>query len=403
MVPKNNDTLEPVQPTPDSKPEGTSVKAPKGSSKADPTMKHPDATAASVPEQAAPKDKKLTAPGQDEAMPKAAPKDATATGPKAEAPAPDAAPEPVEPKAPRNWRPLATKIAVAAVALAAIVVLVFGVLIYAYQSESPVVNAVAKIIPYPAARVNGTFVSYSDYLFQLNANKRGYLQNAKLNNQPAVDFSSAAGKKIVRQFHTASIDKIKSDAITAQLAADKKVKVTDKDVDTLIGQLYKNYGGKATLLKTLKDIYGWDINDLRRVVGRQLLEQKLSEKVTSDPAIDKLAKDKATDVAKKVKDGGDFAALAKQYSQASDAAAGGDLGTFTKGQVSDEIQKAVDALPVDGVSDPVKGQYGYEIIKVTEKTADNAKASHILIKTIDFSDYMSQQIKKAKFKQYIKA
>lgn len=402
-MPKNNDKLEPVQQASESKSEVAPIKAPKGSSKAEPSVKHPDATAASVPDKTDTKaDKPLTSV-RSETMPKAVVKDAAVTAPKPEVAASEVATEPVEPKAPRNWRPLATKIAAAAVALAAVVVLVFGVLIYAYQSESPVVYAVAKIIPYPAARVNGTFVSYSDYLFQLNANKRGYLQNAKLNNQPAVDFNSAAGKKIVRQFHTASIEKVKSDAITAQLAADKKVKVTDKDVDTLIGQLYKNYGGKATLLKTLKDIYGWDINDLRRVVGRQLLEQKLSEKVTSDPVIDKLAKDKAADVAKKVKDGGDFAALAKQYSQASDAAAGGDLGTFTKGQVSDEIQKAVDALPVDGVSDPIKDQYGYEIIKVTEKNADNAKASHILIKTIDFSDYMSQQIKKAKFKQYIKA
>ncbi len=306
-------------------------------------------------------------------------------------------------KLPHNWRPLAIKVAAALVAVFAVATIIFGVLIYGYRSESPVVYGAAKVIPFPVANVNGHFVSYADYLFQLNANKRGYQQNAKLNNQPAVDFKTTEGKKILTQFHTSSLEKVKSDAVVAQLAAQKKIKVTDKDVSTLIDQLYKNYGGKDTLLKTLKDIYGWDINDLKKVVRNQLLEQKLSEKVTSDPVIDAQAKSKAADVAKKVKDGGDFAALAKQYSQASDAASGGDLGTFTKGQVSDEIQKSVDALPVGGVSDPVKDQYGYEIIKVTEKTADNAKASHILIKTIDFNDYMSQQIKKAKYKAYIKA
>ena len=304
---------------------------------------------------------------------------------------------------PTNWRSLATKIVAGLVAVFALVVIIFGVLIYGYHSESPIVAAVANVIPFPVSSVNGHFVSYGDYLFQLNANKRGYQQNAKLNNQPAADFKSSEGKKILTQFHTSSLEKVKSDAVVEQLAAEKKVKITNKDVDNLINQLYKNYGGKDTLLKTLKDIYGWNINDLKKVVRKQLLEQKLSEKVTSDPVIDAQAKTKAADVAKKVKDGGDFAALAKQYSQASDAASGGDLGSFTKGQVSDEIQKTVDALPVDGVSDPVKDQYGYEIIKVTEKTGDTAKASHILIKTIDFTDYMSQQIKKAKYKQYIKA
>lgn len=306
-------------------------------------------------------------------------------------------------KLPRNWRPLATKVAAGLVAVFALVLIVFGVLIYGYHSESPIVYGVAKVIPFPVSSVNGNFVSYGDYLFQLNANKRGYQQNAKLNNQPAADFKTTEGKKILTQFHTASLEKVKSDAVVAQLAAQKKVKVTDKDVTTLIDTLYKNYGGKDTLLKTLKDIYGWDLNDLKKVVRKQLLEQKLSEKVTSDPVIDAQAKAKAADVAKKVKDGGDFAAIAKQYSQASDAASGGDLGTFSKGQVSDEIQKAVDALPVGGVSDLVKDQYGYEIIKVTEKTGDTAKASHILIKTIDFTDYMSQQIKNAKYKAYIKA
>jgi len=304
---------------------------------------------------------------------------------------------------PRNWRPLLTKVATGLVAVLALAVIIFGVLIYGYRSESPVVYAVAKVLPFPVSNVNGHFVSYGDYLFQLNANKRGYQQNAKLNNQPAADFKSTEGKKILTQFHTSSLEKVKSDAIVAQLAAQKKVKITNKDVDALITQLYKNYGGKDTLLKTLKDIYGWDLNDLKKVVRKQLMEQKLSEKVTSDPVIDAQAKSKAADVAKKIKDGGDFAAIAKQYSQASDAASGGDLGTFSKGQVSDEIQKAVDALPVGGVSDLVKGQYGYEIIKVTEKTGDTAKASHILIKTIDFTDYMSQQIKNAKYKAYIKA
>ena len=305
------------------------------------------------------------------------------------------------PRGPRAWKSIVIKAVSAVIAVLALVVIIFGILIYGYKSESPVVYAVAKVIPYPVASVNGHFVSYADYLFQLNANKRGYQQNAKLNNQPAVDYKTAEGKKILAQFHSSSIDKVKSDAVVAQLAASKKVAVTDKDVNNLVDQLYKNYGGKDTLLKTLKDIYGWDLTDLKGVVRKQLLEQKLSEKVSSDPVVDTQAKAKATDVAGKVKAGGDFAALAKQYSQASDAASGGDLGSFTKGQVSDEIQKTVDALPVGGVSDPVKDQYGYEIIKVTDKSGDAAKASHILIKTVDFTDYVNQQIKQAKYKQYI--
>jgi foldase protein PrsA len=303
----------------------------------------------------------------------------------------------------RNLKSTIIKVTAAVVALLAVVVVVFGVLIYVYKSESPIVKAVAKVVPYPVQRVNGSFVSYSDYLFEVDANKRAYQNNAKLNSQPAVDFNSADGKKLVTQIKQHSLDKLESDTVMAQLASQKKVKVTDKEVNDLVNQLYQRYGGKDTLLKTLKDIYGWNLGDLKQVVRKQLLAKDVEEKVTSDPAVDAAAKAKAQDVLKKVKDGGDFADLAKKNSQASDAASGGDLGFFTKGQLPDNLQAAAEALQPGQVSDVVKTQYGYEIIKVIEKKDDGSiHAQHILTKTVDFNDYFQNELKKAKVNKYIK-
>ncbi len=208
------------------------------------------------------------------------------------------------PAAPRNIRGTIIKVAAVVVALLAVVVLVFGVLVYVYRSESPVTKSVSEYVPYPAERVNGRFVSYYDYLFEVDANKRAYENNAKLNNQPAVDFKSEEGKKLVVQIKQHALEKLQSDALVAQLASEKKVKVTDKEIDELIKQLYERYGGKDTLMKTLNQIYGWDLSDLKKVVYKQLLAKNLEEKVTSDPAVDAQAKAKAQDVLKKVKDGG---------------------------------------------------------------------------------------------------
>jgi foldase protein PrsA len=303
----------------------------------------------------------------------------------------------------RNLKSTAIKVTAAVVALVAVVVVVFGVLIYAYKSESPVVAAVAQVIPYPVERVNGHLVSYSDYLFEVDANKRAYQNNAKLNGQPAVDFKSADGKKLVTQIKQHSLEKLQGDALVVQLAKQKKVKVTDKEVNDLINQLYTRYGGKDTLLKTLKDIYGWDLNDLKQVVRKQLLAKNLEEKITSDPAVDAAAKSKAQGVLKQVKDGGDFTEVAKKNSQASDAASGGDLGFFTKGQLPDNLQAAAEALQPGQVSDVVKTDYGYEVIKVVEKKDDGSiHAQHILIKTVDFNEYFQGEQKKAKINTYIK-
>jgi hypothetical protein len=117
-----------------------------------------------------------------------------------------------------NLKSTIIKVTSVVVALLAVVVIVFGVLIYAYKSESPAVATVAQVVPYPALQVNGRFVSYHDYLFEVDANKRAYQNNAKLNNQPAVDFNSDDGKKLVKQIKEHAIEKLKSDALVAQLA-----------------------------------------------------------------------------------------------------------------------------------------------------------------------------------------
>jgi parvulin-like peptidyl-prolyl isomerase len=152
----------------------------------------------------------------------------------------------------------------------------------------------------------------------------------------------------------------------------------------------------------LNQIYGWDLNDLKKVVRQQLLAQKLQQKVTSDPKAAAAAKATADDVLSKIKGGADFATLAKQKSQSSDASNGGDMGSVTKDQVPAELWTAASALQPGQVSDVVKDQYGYVIIKVVDKPDDNTiHAQEILIKTTDFNDYFSAQLKKAKIKKYI--
>jgi parvulin-like peptidyl-prolyl isomerase len=86
---------------------------------------------------------------------------------------------------------------------------------------------------------------------------------------------------------------------------------------------------------------------------------------------------KAEDLRKKIVDGADFATLAKAESDdAGSAAKGGALGTFKHGQMVGPFDQAAFSLPVGQVSEPVKTQFGYHIIKVTSrnsKTFDEAK------------------------------
>ena len=77
----------------------------------------------------------------------------------------------------------------------------------------------------------------------------------------------------------------------------------------------------------------------------------------------------AETVLAKVKAGGDFAALAKQYSEDGSKDAGGDLDFFGKGAMVPEFEQAAWAMKPGETSDLVKSQFGFHIIKVTDRRA----------------------------------
>jgi peptidyl-prolyl cis-trans isomerase C len=77
--------------------------------------------------------------------------------------------------------------------------------------------------------------------------------------------------------------------------------------------------------------------------------------------------DDAKAVEEELKKGADFAELAKKKSKDPGASDGGDLGFFTKEQMVPEFSAVAFALEPGKISDPVKSQFGWHVIKVEEK------------------------------------
>ena len=78
--------------------------------------------------------------------------------------------------------------------------------------------------------------------------------------------------------------------------------------------------------------------------------------------------DQAKDIVKRLKAGEDFAKLAAELSKdPGSGKQGGDLGFFTKERMVPEFSTAAFALAPGQISDPVKSQFGFHVIKMTEK------------------------------------
>ncbi len=167
----------------------------------------------------------------------------------------------------------------------------------------------------------------------------------------------------------------------------KNYKVTDKELDAKVADLKAQLGSNfdATIAQ-----YGYASEaDLKKTMKLGMMQEKAAlkdVKVTDKELKDYydtyqpdikarhiLVADEATanEVKKKLDGGAKFEDVAKEYStDTASAQNGGDLGTINntnKGQYDPDFVKAAFALKANEISAPVKTQFGYHIIQVTEK------------------------------------
>ncbi|GAB6890701.1 peptidylprolyl isomerase [Geobacillus stearothermophilus] len=161
----------------------------------------------------------------------------------------------------------------------------------------------------------------------------------------------------------------------------KKYKVTDEEIDREIERIKEAYGTQYDLAvqqngeKVIREMVKLDLLRTKAAVEDiKVTEKELKEYYDNyKPKIRTshiLVKDEKTakEVKAKLDKGEDFAKLAKEYSQDPGSASnGGDLGWFGPGKMVKEFEEAAYKLKVGEVSDPVKTDYGYHIIKVTDK------------------------------------
>ncbi|HVX79479.1 MAG TPA: peptidylprolyl isomerase [Bradyrhizobium sp.] len=195
------------------------------------------------------------------------------------------------------------------------------------------------------AKVNGSEIRQSDMAL------------AEEELGPSLDKMDPATKKenlLAFLIDMKLVDKAAEDKKIADSEEFKKRLAFARDrllMDTLLG----DEGKAATTDEAMKKVYddaAKQISSEQEVHARHILVQ---------------TEDEAKEIEKELKAGADFAELAKKKSKDPGASDGGDLGFFTKDQMVPEFSKVAFSLQPGQISDPVKTQFGWHIIKVEEK------------------------------------
>jgi len=191
----------------------------------------------------------------------------------------------------------------------------------------------------------------------------------RVNYQIQMFTQQYGSKEKVEQAYGMSIEKIKH-----ELRDDVKKNIMVQKLQE------KNFSGIEASRRDVEDFY-YKYKDSIGVIPEKVKLSHIYRNPRSSDEVKKKYYDLTKALIDSLKNGADFAALAKHYSQdPASAVQGGDLGFVKKGIFYPEFEAAAFALKPGQTSDIVETQAGYHIIQLLEQRGDAIHSRHILIK-----------------------
>ena len=272
-----------------------------------------------------------------------------------------------------------------------------------------------------AALVNGVAISMEQYNKELNIQ----LNRVSQQGQQVSDDQMAKLKDNI-------LDSLIEREVLYQQSQKAGIKITDQTIDDQLAAIKKRFPSETEYKNALAKM-NLSEDEVRLQIKRglsirELIEQQISSKVVitdeeskayydknpqmfkqpaqikashilikvdakADEAKKAEARKKIEVVQQKLKDGDDFAALAKEYSEGPSNAKGGDLGYFRRGQMVKPFEDAAMALKPNEVSEVVETRFGYHLIKVYDNKPEQTLAY------ADVKDKITQRMKQEKIEK----
>ena len=273
-------------------------------------------------------------------------------------------------------------------ALAIAIIMVMITVLAACTSE----KASAKLPDGAIAVVNNTVISIDEFNKMVALQKLSY--EAQLG--PGILNEVVDGVTLLDLLKQNVLDQMIMDELVIQQAVKKNVEITEEEVENSYKTFLSMLGEDEDFLQVLQE-NGLDEDFIKNVIIRKSLitefyaneyfysievsEEDAREHYESNIELYKneqvrarhiLISDEelAKELLERLKNGEDFAALAKQYGEDGTKEVGGDLDYFSRGRMVPEFEEPVFKLEVGQLSDIIQSRFGYHLVLLEDRIVD---------------------------------
>jgi len=262
-----------------------------------------------------------------------------------------------------KWQSISKTVVLAIVVVYVIGAVIFGIRLYRQNRFEKIDLFASYIYPFPVANSGRGMVF--DHQLQL------WVSSSKMFAQKnSMEVPADLSKTIVKELNDYNM--------VAQEADRLGVDIKSKEIDEKFDLTIEGIGTKEQAADFLKQMYGLSMNQFKSLITPMILVEKFKEKKFTQVKVRHILiadEGKAKEIAEKAKKGENFEELAKQNSE--DQSSKDNGGLIAEGQylfrdsgLVAEFEDAMFKMKAGDISDPVKSQYGYHIIKVEDRKGE---------------------------------
>ncbi len=250
-------------------------------------------------------------------------------------------------------------------------------------------TTVAKVLPWPAAYVNGHFIMLSE----VNSNTAPIIRlyESKLNRK--------LYSEEIAKVEAGALDKLINDQLISLVIKDRHIVVTEAMLKQARQDFIQSFSDERAMRQFVATSYGWTYDEFEQNIMKPYLMQIAFEKYLLELPNVQLAAKQVVGLYKDQITSGlvNFETLAKGKSNdANTSEQGGDLGWVQAGTMEPALEKIISNLKIGEISEPIRTPNGYHIFKVIEKTATDKDTSwhlaHIMVEITNVETWLKHEL-----------